>query len=236
MASPDERDHSFEEPTEELPSSASGARQITLEIDQEFGHRQSASSRPPELRPALQRLSPDSYPAANVGEDASRESHVRTWPELVLDAPIASSRRARSLADAALSSDEETQADHDLAAIRGCFERGELRDVVDFGEALLEGHPEQEALQHYVAAARESLLRSWIAELGGIYRVPRLRTKPDAITSLHLHPEEAFVLSLIDGVATIEEVVDMSGMNELDVWRDLKALAEQSLLFFSNPR
>jgi hypothetical protein len=30
--------------------------------------------------------------------------------------------------------------------------------------------------------------------------------------------------------------VDMSGMNELDALRDLKALAERSLLFFSSPR
>jgi hypothetical protein len=187
----------------------------------------------------LRRLSPGAYPAANVGADTPSESHVRTWPELTLDAPIASSRRARPLASpasGALSSDDATQAGHDLAAIRACFERGELRDVIDFGEALLDGHPEQEALRRYVAAAREGIVRGWVAQLGGMYRVPRLRTKPDALTSLKLQPEEAFVLSLIDGVATLEEIVDMSGMNELDALRDLKALAERSLLFFSSPR
>lgn len=204
--------------SDELPSSASGARHITLEIDQEYG--------------SSQRLSSSSYPAANLDDNQGpAPSRVPTWPELMLDAPVSSSRITRVALD-----DATLQAEQDLAAVRACVVRGDYAAAIEFGEVLLEEHPQHAALREAVETARELQLHEWIVTLGGMHHVPRLRASAEELTSLPLDPREAFVLSLVDGAATIEEIIDMAGMAEDEVLADLAALAKQGVLSFVLPR
>lgn len=215
MARVDESERTHDA-SDELPSSASGARHITLEIDQEYGSNQ--------------RLSSSSYPAANL-DDGPAPSRVPTWPELTLDAPTLSSRITRVALD-----DATLQAEQDLAAVRACVVRGDYAAAIEFGEVLLEEHPESAALREAVETAHELQLHEWIVTLGGMHHVPRLRASAEELTSLPLDPREAFVLSLVDGAATIEEIIDMAGMTEDEVLGDLAALAKQGVLSFVLPR
>jgi hypothetical protein len=50
--------------------------------------------------------------------------------------------------------------------------------------------------------------------------------------AMSLDHREAFLLSLIDGVSTIEEIVDMSGMSQLDALCLLHQMSERGLLVF----
>jgi hypothetical protein len=50
---------------------------------------------------------------------------------------------------------------------------------------------------------------------------------------MSLDHREAFLLSLIDGVSSIEEIVDMSGIPELDTLCLLYQMSERGLLVFA---
>jgi hypothetical protein len=135
------------------------------------------------------------------------------------------------VAEASLDPDDvEAIDDSDLAPLRACFERGEYFGVLRAGEALLERRPDLTAALSYVAAARESLLRRYLAELGGPRQIPRLLVHAPEITSLSLDHREAFLLSLIDGVSAVDEIVDMSGLPELDALRLLSHLSARGLV------
>jgi len=122
--------------------------------------------------------------------------------------------------------------DPELDAVRGAFERGDLVAVLVEGRALLARRPASKAVLHYTAAARALLVRQTLEELGGSTRTPRVRAST-SLADVDIHPREAFILSLIDGASTVEEIVDMSGMPQLDVLRVLLGLCQRELVHVS---
>jgi len=124
----------------------------------------------------------------------------------------------------------------DLAPLRSCFERGDYFGVLVRGEALLESRPGLKAAVHYVTAAREALRRRYVDKLGSHDQIPRSCVPSHEIMSMSLDHREAFLLSLIDGVSSIEEIVDMSGMPQLDVLCLLHQMSERGLVVLGAPR
>ncbi len=61
-------------------------------------------------------------------------------------------------------------------------------------------------------------------------RVPVVIALPSALGNYALDPQLAFVLSLIDGVAPIEQLVDLSGLTMLEVLRLLGQLVEKQVV------
>ena len=100
--------------------------------------------------------------------------------------------------------------DFDLAPLRQSFERGDHLGLLAAAEALLELRPSMGAALPYLAAARESLRRRYMSELGGQQEVPRRLPQRSEGPPAAIGRDEAFMLSLIDGESTLEEIVDRS--------------------------
>ena len=64
--------------------------------------------------------------------------------------------------------------------------------------------------------------------------IPAMR--PDEIQGLSLDHRSGFLISLIDGVATLDEVLDMSGMLPLDALRLLYEMREQGVVVVDSMR
>ncbi len=75
----------------------------------------------------------------------------------------------------------------------------------------------------------------YLALLGGDRGVPRSRVPSHEIRSVCDDPREAFLLSLLDGVSTTREIVDSSGMPELDALGRLHRLLERDLIALDLP-
>jgi hypothetical protein len=58
--------------------------------------------------------------------------------------------------------------------------------------------------------------------------------RPDEVQGLSLDHRAGFLMSLCDGMATIDDVVDMAGMDELDVLRLLYEMREQGVVAISD--
>ena len=69
-----------------------------------------------------------------------------------------------------------------------------------------------------------------LQKLGSLERVPRVIAERDDIRALSMDRSMAFVLSQIDGVSTLEMIVDVSGMPRLDALRILFALLAQDAI------
>jgi hypothetical protein len=123
---------------------------------------------------------------------------------------------AVEVAEDVLSFDEaEAIDDFDLAPLRQSFERGDHLGLLAAAEALLELRPSMGAVLPYLAAARESLRRRYMTELGGQQEVPRRLTPRSDEPPPRIGHDEAFMLSLIDGESTLEEIVDRSQLPQV---------------------
>jgi hypothetical protein len=155
-------------------------------------------------------------PAITVGE-----TNLSVEEAAAVEADLAATRQLVSESDvevgqAVLSFDEvEAIDDFDLAPLRQAFERGDHLGLLVEAEALLEVRPSMSAALRYLAAARESLRRRYLTELGGQQEVPqKLMNRNDGVPA-RVAKDEAFMLGLIDGVSTLEEIVDRSQLPQV---------------------
>jgi hypothetical protein len=194
------------EPLEPLepPSNVSGTRRITHEIDTKYGAgRVSGSSIHPRAVPERLERKP---------------AQVPTWrAPTVLEAPRRSQSRPKLKKTLDIGALEKPSS-------QVCFLGTHL-------EALME----LEALPGSVSVDDKTLspdeqIEIAIETIGGVDRVPHSKVRSGTLLKLGLDPCEAFILSLIDGRATVDEIVDMSGMHELDALLVLVELRSRDII------
>lgn len=117
-----------------------------------------------------------------------------------------------------------------LKPILARFERGDYFGALLRAEALLEDRPDFTAARRYVEEARDRLRQMYLEKLGSGEQILRVMMHPGDIQTLSLDHRAGFLISLIDGVATIDDVLDMSGMAALDVLRLLFEMREQGVV------
>ena len=79
-------------------------------------------------------------------------------------------------------------------------------------------------------SATELLQQMYLTRLGDGSTVLRVGLAPDAIQELSLDHRAGFLISMLDGHATIDEIVDISGMPALEVLRLLFEMSEQGVI------
>ncbi|MBL9023296.1 MAG: hypothetical protein JNL21_13945 [Myxococcales bacterium] len=142
--------------------------------------------------------------------------------------------------DASLSEAEAlavlSEDDPDLVPIQERFDRGDYFGAALRAEALLERIPDHAAAQRYLESARDALAQMYLGRLGSGEQVLRVAMRSDEIQGLSLDHRSGFLISLIDGVATLDEILDMSGMPQLDALRLLYEMREQGVVVVDSLR
>jgi len=72
----------------------------------------------------------------------------------------------------------------------------------------------------------------YTARIGPLDRVPLVMVPRDQLRWLSIDHRAGFVLSRVDGVSSLEMILDVSGMPELDSLRILCELAQQRIISF----
>ena len=84
--------------------------------------------------------------------------------------------------------------------------------------------------------SRTRLRAIYIGRLGALDQVPVMMIPHAELRWLALDHRAGFVLSLVDGTSTIEEIIDVSTMPQLEVLRTLYNLLSQSVISLRRPR
>jgi hypothetical protein len=117
-----------------------------------------------------------------------------------------------------------------LLPIAQRFERGDYLGALLRAEALLEARPDYAPARRYFESAQELLKQMYLEKLGSGECVLRIAMAPNQIQGLALDHRSGFLISLIDGMATVDEILDMSGMPPLDALRLLYEMREEGVL------
>jgi hypothetical protein len=115
-------------------------------------------------------------------------------------------------------------------------EMEELYAVDDFtgalriAELILGGNPDHEQACRCAEMCRSQLEQLYINKIGSLDRVPVSALKDADLRWLGLDHRAGFVLSRVDGKATVEELVDICGMPRMEVFKTLIELLNQGAI------
>ncbi|HEX7669955.1 MAG TPA: hypothetical protein VF395_10240, partial [Polyangiaceae bacterium] len=107
---------------------------------------------------------------------------------------------------------------------------GDFTGALVVAESLLDADPENEDAKRYAQSCREVLTQMYAARIGPMDQVATVAVPPEQITWLSLDHRAGFLLSLVDGVSSIEEILDISGMTRLDALRIMYTLVQQNVI------
>jgi hypothetical protein len=109
---------------------------------------------------------------------------------------------------------------------------GDYTGALEIAERLLDLDPDDEAIKVVAESCRGILKQMYTARIGPLDRVPLVMVARDQLRWLSIDHRAGFVLSLVDGVSSLEMILDVSGMPELDALRILSELAQQRIISF----
>ncbi|MBI3201527.1 MAG: hypothetical protein HYZ29_08295 [Myxococcales bacterium] len=114
--------------------------------------------------------------------------------------------------------------------MRDRYAAGDFTGALVLAESLLESNPSHADALRFAESCRDVLLQMYSARLGSLDRPVYVAVPPDQVRWLSLDHRSGFLLSLIDGSSTIEELLDISGMPRLEALRIVYTLFEQQVI------
>ncbi|HEX6274148.1 MAG TPA: hypothetical protein VFZ53_13965 [Polyangiaceae bacterium] len=151
--------------------------------------------------------------------------------------PFALSRPApESPPRAALGPASAPQPSPEVLGMRDRYATGDFTGALVVARALLERTPDHEEARRCQERCTEVLSQMYFARLGSPAQAVRVAVPNDQIRWLSLDHRAGFLLSLVDGHSTIEELLDISGMPRLDALRILYELLDQRVIALAERR
>lgn len=123
----------------------------------------------------------------------------------------------------ASSSDPKEESDDLVWKALALYQAGDLRGAKERLEKVSSLEPDRLDVQGYLELVRAQLLRSYEKAVGDQGRRPRLLVDPTDLQSRQLGPVEGYLLSQIDGILTLEELLTLSTVGR---FRTLEILSE----------
>lgn len=123
-----------------------------------------------------------------------------------------------------------SRRDVQITEMKDRYAMGDFTGALVVAEGMLEVDANDIDAQRYAQSCRDVLTQMYSARLGSLTQRIRVAVPGDQIRWLSLDHRAGFVLSLIDGSSTVEEVLDISGMNRLDALRILYTLYDQRVV------
>jgi len=123
-----------------------------------------------------------------------------------------------------------TDLDELMARARQKQQAGDFSGSLALVEDVLAGNPEHAEARQYLTENTSRLLAMYRSKLGNLQRAPRVKLRPQEIIWQSLDHRAGFILSQVDGLTPYEDIVEISGMSELEATRVLARLVEHGVI------
>ena len=110
------------------------------------------------------------------------------------------------------------------------YAMGDFTGALVIAEGILESDPRDADAVLCAQRCRDVLTQMYAARLGALDQTVSVAIPADEIRWLSLDHRAGFLLSLVDGSLTIEEILDISGMSRLDALRIMFTLLDQRVV------
>jgi len=157
----------------------------------------------------------------SLGAPAGAELRAEPAPafELSLDAP-----------PPAHAFEEAVSTASAVADMKDRYAMGDFSGALVIAEGIIENDPNDSEAPRYAQSCRDVLTQMYSARLGSLDQRVRVAVPSDQIRWLTLDHRAGFLLSLVDGGSTVDQLLDISGMPRLDALRILYQLLDQRVI------
>jgi hypothetical protein len=128
---------------------------------------------------------------------------------------------------------EEAEAEKESdprSEMRERFALGDYSGALAVAESLLEENATDAEAREYAESCQAVLYEMYAAKIGPLTRVPVVEVARDQLRWLSIDHRAGFMLSLVDGVSSLEMILDVSGMPSQEALRILHELVEQRII------
>lgn len=108
--------------------------------------------------------------------------------------------------------------------------RGALFEAHELLETLAARRPDDLQVQGHLELLRSRLVDRFLERLGPGEALPCLRVGPEEMLRFNLPKDAGFLLSMVDGATSTDDIVALSGMDPFDALRILNRLLEARIL------
>ena len=115
------------------------------------------------------------------------------------------------------------------------FDARNYSNALVLAESVLVSDPAHAHARRCADTCRDKLTEKYLGRLGGRHNVPRVTVSAEEIRWLSLDHRAGFLLSSIDGSMSLDEVLDVSSMPELDALRIMFELRMQGVIEIVEP-
>jgi hypothetical protein len=112
------------------------------------------------------------------------------------------------------------------------FSLGDYTGALEIADGILTRDPANAAANQCAEECREKLIQMYTARVGPLDRVPVVTVAREQLRWLSIDHRAGFLLSHIDGVSSLEMILDVSGMPLLDALKILAELSQQRVISF----
>ena len=123
--------------------------------------------------------------------------------------------------------------DPEVVAMKDRYATGDFSGALVVAQGILENHPTHDEALRCQERCTEVLSQMYLARLGSLTQVVQVALSGDQIRWLSLDHRAGFLLSLVDGISSIEELLDISSMPRLEALRILYGLLDQRVIALS---
>ncbi len=200
----------------------------------------------PPAKPALSSQAPESLEEITALERkafVSRET-VQDMPDPTSSSRSDSGQNALGFVDAlpratSIPPERGTQfgagtANHEdrmsIASLSELYALSDFSGALELAERRLEANPSDAEAQRYVQDCRRVLIKMQLSRLGSLQQIVELAVDATELQWLTIDHRAGFLLSLVDGLSTLEDLLDICGMQRLQALQIFAELAEQKVV------
>ena len=127
----------------------------------------------------------------------------------------------------------ETSGEEDAGLLTDAlelFRKGETEESLELFQTLARDNPRRMEVQGYLELVRSHLYEWYRGRVAGASSVLRVKITPKEIMKYNLPTDAGFLLSMIDGSTSVNEILALSGMDPFDGVRVVHRLLEAGIV------
>lgn len=117
-----------------------------------------------------------------------------------------------------------------LADALELFRKGEVQESLELFETLASENPRRMEIQGYFELVRSHLYKYYHEQVTDPSRVLQVKIAPEEMMRFNLPANAGFVLSMVDGRTSVNEILALSGMDPFDAVRVVGKLLEAGIV------
>ena len=136
----------------------------------------------------------------------------------------------RSFPEVEVELERSAKGDEQLQQALEAFRGGRLLEAWEELNRLVEADPDRLEVRGYLELVRKQLMQAWAGEIGDRGRSLRLTLDQKQLLEQNLKPEEAFLLTQVDGQVSIDDLISLTNADRFSTLEMLARFIREGIL------